>query len=78
MHISEGIITGYPAAAYNAGGPAPMAWGPWRLTNSIAQREPYINHESPGGVWNALLSYRDLYHIFTICRQGQPHGSERG
>jgi cobalt/nickel transport system permease protein len=57
MHISEGIITGYPAAAYTAGGLALMGWGTWRMKKFVAKfpdKKPLI------GMGGALIFFVSL------------------
>jgi cobalt/nickel transport system permease protein len=57
MHISEGIIIGYPAAAYTAGGLALMGWGTWRTKKFAAKfpdKKPLI------GMGGALIFFVSL------------------
>lgn len=57
MHISEGIITGFPAAAYTAGGLALMGWGTWRTKKFAAKfpdKKPLI------GMGGALIFFVSL------------------
>jgi cobalt/nickel transport system permease protein len=57
MHISEGIITGYPAAAYTAAGVALMGWGTWRMKKFAAKfpdKKPLI------GMGGALIFFVSL------------------
>jgi cobalt/nickel transport system permease protein len=57
MHISEGIIIGYPAAAYTAGGLALMGLGTWRMkkfTAKFPDKKPLI------GMGGALIFFVSL------------------
>ena len=57
MHISEGIITGYPAAAYTAAGLALMGLGTWRMKKFAAKfpdKKPLI------GMGGALIFFVSL------------------
>jgi cobalt/nickel transport system permease protein len=57
MHISEGIITGYPAAAYTVGGLALMGLGTWRMKKFAAkfpEKKPLI------GMGGALIFFVSL------------------
>jgi cobalt/nickel transport system permease protein len=57
MHISEGIITGYPVAAYTAGGLALMGWGTWRMKKFAAkfpEKKPLL------GMAGALIFFISL------------------
>ncbi len=57
MHISEGIITGYPAAAYTAAGLGLMGLGTWRMKKFAAKfpdKKPLI------GMGGALIFFVSL------------------
>jgi cobalt/nickel transport system permease protein len=60
MHISEGIITGYPVAAYTASGLALMGWGTWRMKKFAAKfpdKKPLL------GMGGALIFFVSLIPI---------------
>lgn len=57
MHITEGIITGYPAAAYTAGGLALMSWGTWRMKRFAAR---FPDKKALLGMGGALIFFVSL------------------
>ena len=57
MHITEGIITGYPAAAYTAGGLALMSWGTWRMKQFAAR---FPDKKALLGMGGALIFFVSL------------------
>ena len=57
MHISEGIITGVPAAAYTAGGLALMGWGAWAMKKFVAK---FPDKKALIGMGGALIFFVSL------------------
>ena len=58
MHISEGIITGYPAAAYTAAGLALMGLGTWRMKKFAAKfpdKKPLIGMGARSSFFVSLI-----------------------